>query len=316
MDRPAESINLLALRHGEKLLADSSAGAVVHTVGGAKVVDCGVKTAGSIAAGKALAEVCLAGLAQVAHSVERLDGHPCAKVTVSVEKPWEACLCSQYAGWRISVGDYFAMASGPMRPLAKKEPIFESLGFTEESKIAIGVLETSKLPKEAVVEYVCNATGVAPAGLTLMAARTASIAGGYQVVARSVETCLHKLHELGFHEKIVSGLGSAFLPPLPKDDLAAIGRTNDSILYGGEVLLWIDGSDDAIAEIGPKVPASASSDYGAPFAEIFRRYNGDFYKIDPLLFSPAVVVINNIRTGKVFEFGKTDHALLARSFNS
>ena len=111
-----------------------------------------------------------------------------------------------------------------------------------------------------------------------------------------------------------SAIGSAFLPPVPTNDLKAIGRTNDSILYGGEVFLWVDATDEQLAELGPKVPSSSSPDFGEPFDAIFQRYNGDFYKIDPLLFSPALVVINNLATGSTFQFGKTDHELLARSF--
>jgi methenyltetrahydromethanopterin cyclohydrolase len=153
--------------------------------------------------------------------------------------------------------------------------------------------------------------------LILLVARTASIAGTYQVVARSVEACLHKLHELGFDVMTIrSGIGSAFLPPVPKDDLTAIGRTNDSILYGGEVMLWVDAEDDEIQKVGAKLPSSASPDYGEPFVEIFKRYGGDFYKIDPMLFSPARVAINNLKTGSYFSFGKVDGPLVARSFFS
>jgi methenyltetrahydromethanopterin cyclohydrolase len=48
----------------------------------------------------------------------------------------------------------------------------------------------------------------------------------------------------------------------------------------------------------PKVPASASRDYGKPFYEIFERYNKDFYKIDPLLFSPAEVWLTSVASGR------------------
>ncbi len=126
---------------------------------------------------------------------------------------------------------------------------------------------------------------------------------------------MHKLHTLKFDVRTIrSGIGSAFLPPIPKDDLVAIGRTNDSILYGGEVFLWVDTTDEAIEAVGPKLPSSASNDYGTSFLEIFHRYGGDFYKIDPMLFSPAMVTINNLATGSIFEFGKTEPGWLpARS---
>jgi methenyltetrahydromethanopterin cyclohydrolase len=151
--------------------------------------------------------------------------------------------------------------------------------------------------------------------VALLVAPTASLAGCVQVVARSVETALHKLHGLGFDlTRVVSAFGSAPLPPVAKDDLAAIGRTNDSILYGARVVLFVTGDDASIAEIGPRVPSSSSKDHGEPFAAIFARYHNDFYAVDPHLFSPAEVVFQNIETGRSFAFGRVDHEVLTRSF--
>ena len=156
---------------------------------------------------------------------------------------------------------------------------------------------------------------VPPNKITLLAAPAASLAGTMQVVARSLETALHKLHELKFDlGSIVSGLGSAPLPPVAKDELTAIGRTNDAILYGGRVVLWVQTDDEHIAEIGPKVPSSASPDHGTPFADIFARYEQDFYKIDPMLFSPAQIVFCNLKTGKSHVFGKILPEVLHQSF--
>jgi len=293
-------------------------GCEIHDIEGSQVIDCGVKAPGSLEAGQLLSLACMADLADVDCVLERLEGQLVPKVNVTVTDPAVSCLLSQYAGWKITADDYFAMGSGPMRALYANEPIFEKLGYKEEiDTVAVGVLEASKLPTPAVIRSICKAINVHPDSLILLVARTASIAGSYQVVARSVEACLHKLHELGFDVmSIRSGIGTAFLPPIPKDDLTAIGRTNDSILYGGEVMLWVEGDDDEIQKVGAKLPSSASADYGEPFVEIFKRYGGDFYKIDPMLFSPARVAINNLKTGSYFSFGKVDGPLVARSFFS
>jgi methenyltetrahydromethanopterin cyclohydrolase len=123
------------------------------------------------------------------------------------------------------------------------------------------------------------------------------------------------LHQLKFDvHQIVSGYGVAPLPPVAADEGKAIGWTNDAILYGGRVVLWVRADDEILDQVGPKVPSSASPDHGAPFAEIFQRYNGDFYKIDPLLFSPAVVEFRNLKTGRVRGFGRAEPDLLRRSF--
>ena len=143
-----------------------------------------------------------------------------------------------------------------------------------------------------------------------MIAPTASLAGGVQVVSRSVETCLHKLHELGFDlSRMVSGFGSAPLPPVASNDLKAIGRTNDAILYGARVVLDVNGDDDSLLAIGPQVPSSSSRDHGEPFADIFARYNHDFYAVDQVVF-------RNLQTGRSFAFGRLEPDVLARSFGT
>lgn len=290
-------------------------GLELHRTGGAMIADCGVVARGSLSAGLALAEICMGSLGEVSYRMGRVGGWPCPYVTVSAADPLSACLFSQYAGWKIAVEDYFAMGSGPMRAVLAKEPLFKQFGYSESVGLSVGVLEASKLPTKAVVERLLADLGVEPAELVLLVARTASMAGTCQIVARSLETCLHKLHELGFDvESIRSGMGAAPLPPVPRDDLVAIGRTNDAILYGGEVFLWYEGEDSAALEFGPKTPASASPEYGEPFAEIFRRSGGDFYKIDPMLFSPAEVVLNNLSTGSCFRFGRTAPEIVERSF--
>jgi methenyltetrahydromethanopterin cyclohydrolase len=224
-------------------------------------------------------------------------------------------MASQYAGWQISVGKFFAMGSGPMRAAYGKEALFDHLPGREQPPVAVGVLETRKVPDEAVVAYLCERLNLPASKLTLLAAPASSLAGTLQVVARSLETALHKLHELHFDlSQVVSGYGIAPLPPVAADEILAIGRTNDAILYGGRVVLWVRSDDAQLAALGPRVPSSASPDQGAPFAEIFERYQKDFYKIDPMLFSPAQVVFHNLTTGNRHQFGQIEPDVLRQSF--
>jgi methenyltetrahydromethanopterin cyclohydrolase len=288
---------------------------VQTTPKGARVVNCGIDTLGGLQAGLALARVCLANLAEVTLVPGDVDGNPCPVVQVATDHPVLACMASQYAGWPIAVGKYFAMGSGPMRAARGAEDLYDHIGGREQPSVAVGVLETRKLPDDRVVDYICEAIKKMPSQLTLLAAPASSLAGTLQVVARSVETCLHKLHELKFDlGQVVAGFGSAPLPPVAKDEVVAIGRTNDAILYGGRVVLWVNAEDEQLAEIGPKVPSSASADHGEPFADIFKRYDYDFYKIDRLLFSPAEVAFCNLRNGKSFAFGEILPRVLTRSF--
>jgi methenyltetrahydromethanopterin cyclohydrolase len=300
-------------------MASTAAGlrvAVQPTPAGAKVIDCGVHVPGGLQAGLALARVCLAGLAEVSLVPGDVAGSACPLIQVTTDHPVAACMGAQYAGWQIKLDDYFAMGSGPMRAAYGKEDLFDHVPFREKPPVAVGILEAHALPDDSVVNYIAEAVGLPANKITLLAAPATSMAGAIQVVARSVETALHKLHELKFDlGKVVSAFGTAPLPPVAKDFLQAIGRTNDAIIYGGRVTLWVDADDEELADVGPRLPSSAQGgDYGEPFQEIFERYEGDFYKIDPLLFSPAEVYFCNLKSGRSHAFGRSRPEVLWRSF--
>jgi methenyltetrahydromethanopterin cyclohydrolase len=291
--------------------------AVHHNSGQPRVLDCGVQTEGGLQAGLLLARVCLADLGEVALLPGTLADLPCSQIQVTSDHPVLACMASQYAGWAVSAGRFFGMGSGPMRAAYGKEELFARIPGRESPPVAVGVLETSKLPGEEVFAYLSDKLSLRPEKLTLLAARSASQAGTVQVVARSLETALHKLETLKFDlAQVVSGYGTAPLPPVADKDLAALGRMNDAILYGGQVVLWVRADDDQLAQIWPRVPSSASSDHGEPFAEIFRRAGNDFYKIDPVLFSPARITFQNLKSGRTHSFGRLEVDVLRRSFVS
>ena len=297
-------------------------GVVCHAVaGGARVIDCGVKAAGSVEAGLAMAGAALAGLGAVDLGTSKLADWPDCPwpiVGVSSDAPLAACLASQYAGWKVSTRNYFAMASGPIRAAIGREELFDTIGMRERTDVAVGLLESAKLPPDDVCLSLAEAAGVPPAGLALLVARTASPAGTLQVIARSLETALHKLHDLHFDlSRIRRGSGRAPLAPVPdRDDLAAIGRTNDAILYGGHVELEVSGDDASLLDVGPRMVSRASADFGTPFCTLFDRAGRDFYALDPALFAPALVDLVNVDTGRRHRFGALAPEIVRTSFAS
>jgi methenyltetrahydromethanopterin cyclohydrolase len=312
------NLNRRAMQRCEELVERSSQAkvAVSREESGSRLIDCGVHAPGGLEAGRAMAEICMADLGHVDLVPAAPRVWPGLAVSVRTDHPAAACMAAQYAGWQIAGDKFFAMGSGPMRAARGKEKLFDRIGFLERPTSVVGVLESAKLPPRDVCHHIAEECHVEPEQLTLLVAPTASLAGSIQVVARSIETSLHKLHELGFDvRRVASGFGIAPLPPVAADDLAGIGRTNDAVLYGAEVTLYITGDDD-VFELGPKIPSSASPDHGQPFAEIFRRYKHDFYQIDPLLFSPAVVTIVNVDSGRARRFGEISPDVLQRSFLS
>jgi methenyltetrahydromethanopterin cyclohydrolase len=312
------SLNELAYEICEHMVGDANRlGIEVCTLNcGTRIIDCGVKAPGSMEAGVQLARVCISGMGLVTVRPNPDSDMPAQHmVNVSTRSPVAACMASQYAGWELKSDKFFAMGSGPMRAAACREELFKDIGCSEKPDVCVGVLETSKLPPDALCVDVAEKCGISPNRLTLCVARTSSQAGTLQIVARSVETALHKLHVLGFDlGRIERAEGRAPLPPRTDDDLQAIGWTNDAILYGAGVVLEVFGDDSSIEQIGPRVPSNASPDHGRPFAEVFARYDHNFYRIDPLLFSPAVVIISNADTGSLYKYGNLALDVLAESF--
>lgn len=282
---------------------------------GARVLNFSARGRGTIAAGLKLAEICMGGLGRIWLSPADCKHLGLPRVNVATDHPLIACMAAQYAGWPLSGEKFFAMCSGPARSLRGQENVLKEYELTHSADEAAGVLETCQLPSPEIVEGFATQCSVDVKNVTLCIARTASIPGTIQVVARSVETALHKLHELDFDlGTIKSGFGSAPLPPIAEEDLTSLGWTNDAILYGATVNLFVDTTDEAIEKVIERVPSQASSDFGTPFLNIFNRYNKDFYKIDKMLFSPAQVVINNMATGRVFQSGEIRKDILQQSY--
>ena len=283
--------------------------------GGGTVYDFGIQAQGGLAAGLKLAEVCTSGLARISIHPGEIAGTGWPHIQVATDHPVAACLFSQYAGWQVSFEKYFAMGSGPIRAASGRETVFQKLAYCETPERTVGVFEGRQLPTPAVFHLLAEKTSVPVDQITLLIAPTASQSGNVQVVARVVETALHKLFELGFDmTRVESATGTAPLSPVAKDDLTGIGRTNDAILYGGRVTLWVRGDDVTLTQIGPRVPANGSAAHGRPFLEIFEAAGRDFYKIDPHLFSPAEIVFQNLDTGRVQVFGQVAPDILRQSF--
>ncbi len=289
---------------------------------GETLIDCGVKVPGGLEAGRLLSEVCLGGLGTVSLQVADTTSPWAFNVTVHTAQPVIACLGSQYAGWALSAKkddgkSYYVLGSGPGRALGSTEPLLGDIGYRDQCDHAYLVLEADGPPPAVLVQQVADACKVNPENLTFLYAPTSSLAGTVQIIARSLEVAMHKAHELHFRmTDMIDGIATAPLAPPSPDFITAMGRTNDAIIYGGRVQLYVKGSEDAARELAEKLPSSASKDYGEPFAEIFAAVKGDFYAIDKMLFSPAKAMVTAVDSGKSFQSGGIDDVLIARSFGS
>jgi len=288
---------------------------VTKSDNGATIIDAGIKHAGGLEAGRLIAEICMGGLGHVNIQSSTTFPHWPWMLSVHSNNPILSCLGSQYAGWSLAHDKFFSLGSGPGRAIACREDLFNDLGYKDQANAACLVLESDNAPPVEVIEKVSRDTGVAAENLTFILTPTRSLAGTVQIVARVLEVAMHKIHTLHFPlDHVVDGMGSAPLPPPAPDFLIGMGRTNDAILFGGHAHLFVKGSDDAAAKLAKDLPSNSSRDYGRPFAEVFKAVGMDFYKIDPMLFSPAAVTITALESGNTFTGGKLDAALIDQSF--
>jgi len=295
---------------------------------GATVLD---MTKASWNGGKLVGEICMGGLGTINFASYNLDGHYLPSVNVYTSHPLISCMASQLAGWNVKLKKevekdgvmkkkkvFESLGSGPARAKSKVEKLFDELNYNDDSDCAIIVFETAKLPNEEVMAIVAKKCRVAPNKTYAVCAPTACLTGSIQVAARIVETGIHKLHEIKFPLDVIKdGFGTATVAPIAKDDLEAMGRTNDSISAAGMTYYTIDvekEKQDELFDLLKKAPANTSPSYGKPFIETFKAANYDFYAIDPGLFAPAIYTVTNVRTGKSITVGEINHSLLKESY--
>jgi methenyltetrahydromethanopterin cyclohydrolase len=321
------SLNVAALSLVQKLRdeAEKYNVTVEESESGATLIDAGIKAEGGFFAGEIITEICLGGYGEAKVTPIQYETMVLPSVFVITDHPALSTLASQFAGWQIKGDGFSAIASGPARALAlKPKHLYEKLKYKEEADTAVLVLETEKKPPEAVIEQIAEKCRVTPKNLFLIMFSTTSLAGATQVSGRIVETGLHKLERLGLDPLIVKhAWGYAPIVPVHPSSGEAMGRTNDAILYGGVTNYTLNFEDEQkLGEIVRQAPSSASqmlkkakslAEKNPRFLELFKEAGFDFYKIDPDIFAPAIVAINNMKTGRTFRAGSLDIEVLKGS---
>ena len=284
---------------------------------GVQIIDAGIECKGSISAGIEIAKICMGGLGKVTKRVDNSMPWP-TWVTVQSEMPVLSCLGSQYAGWSLNASEdetgdesFSCLGSGPARALARREEIFNDIKYSDDFDRGVIIMEVGKFPPQMIVNKIVEDCNLTNDSLTIVLTHTTSLSGTTQVVSRVLEVALHKAHTLGFNlSNIVEGIATAPLPTPGKNFITAMGRTNDAILYGGTVHLWVKGDETAAKELAENLPSSESKQFGKSFAEIFKDVNFDFYKIDPNLFAPSKIWVSSFETGETWHKGKINFKIL------
>lgn len=285
---------------------------------GAHIIDMGVEQKGGFEAGQLFAEITMADLA-TCHLTNYVLPSDISVLAVEMytAEPLLACLCSQIGGYPLSSGDFAAIGSGPGRAKAALD-IDHSFHFTDyrdnSDEVVFGI-QANHFPDEDMVRQVERDCRVVPENIYFLAHKTSSIVASIQVSARILEQTINKMIRKGFDLSTLEyARGFCLVAPLDLDPEAAMGKINDSLLYGGRSEFWVKWDDHKIQEILPKLVTESSKDYGRLFRELFIDAGRDFYKMDLDIHSPASVQIVNMNSGKMFKAGRLREDLIKKSY--
>ena len=275
---------------------------------------------GSWRTAKLMTEILYGGLNEITYETfpEMIDGVYYNAVHVYSDNVVLQQAGCNISGWELKPGKYAPVLAGPGRTLARKKGDWFSKYSDYEDKHheAVLTVEMGRMLEEEEVEELIEAVGVDACNLYILVAASGSIACSVQVSARIIEQTLHRLHEEKFNlDNIVEAHGFCVIPPVIKDDLIAMGRLNDVLIYGGQSTFTVDCEDEEVEKVIDKITSDKCSMYGSSFKTIYQENGCDFYRVPMEMYSPAKTVIINQRTGKVFKAGKLNLEILAKSFS-
>ena len=328
MPTPKFSLNKSALNLVNELINDPDKfGVSVETLdSGGMLIDTGVSARGGFRAGVMVTEICLAGYGNASITPVQYGDLVFPSVFVTTDYPALSALGSQFAGWQINGKDYSALASGPARALSlKPKDVYVRLQYKEESEVAVLALETERKPPDDVIQEVANMCGVLAKNLYIVMFSANSLTGVTQASGRIVETGLHKLWRVGLDPLVVKhAWGYAPIMPLQLNLTEAAGKSSDAILFGGVADFMVVHDDDEKLRImvgqasasGSKMfqEAKKLSEQNWRFQEVFKETGVEAHQVDANTFAPAVVMVNNLRTGKSFSSGNLDIEAIRQSF--
>jgi methenyltetrahydromethanopterin cyclohydrolase len=285
------------------------------TTAGATVIDMGQRVPGSWEAGRLYAEITMGGLGSVSFGDFELAGHHLRSVLVSTEHPVEACWVAQKHADRRSGDPDDVILAGPAKALLVPiDPSVAQAGYQEMHRQAVAPLQLERRVTDDDIAWLARACQLPPRDIFVLVAPTPSLVCAIQVVARSVDNAMHRLHSAGLELTSIESLrGSAPVPPRADDELSALGRINDSLMYGTQVHAQVRYSGD-LSAVATQVASQPPASRGRPFLDILAAADNDFHNVPLDVFCIAEMSITDIDSGSSATAGDLDYDLLATSF--
>jgi methenyltetrahydromethanopterin cyclohydrolase len=312
------SVNAEAMKIVRQILAAPEALGVevMRFPNGATLIDMGQSAPGSWQAARYFTLVTLGGLGEVSYESFTLGNMRLPGVRVMVNRPLEACMGCQVAGWVLVNEPDAPILSGPARALNNPaDHYFDYISYRDHYHEGVVTVQMTRPVTEDMAERMARACSLAPENLYILASRHACLVTTVQVPARVVELTMHRLALAKFDLTCIRHASCyAPIPPLVHDELSTFGRINDALIYGGEAHFYVETSDDLLLDLVPRVVTAASRIGGKSFSQLYREANYDFHAIPADMHTPAILHMTNLHSGRTFSAGHFDEAVLRRSF--
>ena len=306
------SVNGISLEIVRRILSSpETVGAeIVKLRNGATVIDLGVHARGGFEAGRLDTEICLGGLGSAQFTMMTFGDLTLPAITVATDWPAISLLGCQvgYPMLESMVG----VLSGPARALAMKpRELYEAIGYGDRSDAAVVNLEGDSLPSEHEAGLIADECKVEPSNLYILVTPGESIAGATQIAGRVIEDVAFTMYEILHYDvrKVRHAFGIAPIAPVCDDGFSPKALPDDLISYGGKVFLTLEpGPEEDTQELAEKLVFESTPIYGKTFHDLMKQADCDMKKIPgfPDLFRPAEVVINDMRSGRLYKAGKAD----------
>lgn len=314
------SVNKRAMEIVRRIIDQADVlGVQVHqTKSGATVVDMGVNARGGWRAASLFCEATLGGLGQVSYSTFDLDGIELPQVEMYVDEPAIALLGSQISGWPLNEfknpDGVVPLISGPVRAVVEKDMFGKPVPYRDEEadEVVVG-LQDNRLPDEMMIQSIVDKTKRPAKKIFILVAATSSLVGSINVVSRTLETAIWRVHDLGLDvNEIVAAWGKAPVPPISADEFTAMVRTNTYTYYGGTASFILRADDNKVKEMIKQFPlAPHTCDYyGIPFRKLLEQAGGDIFALEGFVHNVTKAMINNISSGSIFSVGAVDKKML------
>lgn len=313
------SVNKEAMKIVKKIIENKEAlnVGVISLKNGSTVIDMGINYPGGWKAAKYLTEVTMGGLGRLSYSIYHLGELELPQVNIYADKPVIACLSCQLSGWALpefkNDAGIVPLISGPVRTIVKEDKFAKPFSYQDKSEKVVVVLQDKVLPGEELTAYIAQRCKVEPKGVFILVAPTGSLVGLVNVIARTLETSMWRLHELGFGvNNVISAWGRAPLPPISKDEYTAMIRANTYIYYGGTAGFVANCKDEDIERIIEDITLSpkTTKQYGIPFSKLLEEAGGNIFNMTEFCHNVTKVNFYNSFTGNTFVYGKNDQKML------